>query len=263
MLEKDPSDRYQSPDELLQALLHLFDAEPPVRPSRRVRPPVESPAADTPPPWRMPALSAMPAAQRPAEPADPRAAAAGQYERAKVVMATDNQELTYAHELLVSCCRLDPDKTSYRKTLRQVGRALQREKRWGRWLAPMGALAAKAKLQYARAAGDHAKVLEYGEEVLALAPDDVATQLNMVEAARSLGLKKLSIWTLEELCKQDPEDTDLLRLLGRAYERDEETDKALSVWSAVLRLLPYDLEAGRKVDKLSIAGTLRRGSLGP
>jgi predicted Zn-dependent protease len=210
----------------------------------------------------MPADLPAPRPKRRTDTLDPKAAAAGQYERAKVVMTTDNQELTYAYELLVSCCRLDPDNTAYRKTLRQVGRALQREKRWGRLLAPMSTLAAKAKLKYAQAGGDHAKVLEYGEEVLAVSPDDVATQLAMVEAARSLGLKKLSIWTLEELCKQDPEDTDLLRLLARAYERDGEEETALKVWSAVLKLLPYDLEAGRKVDKLSIAGTLRRGHLG-
>src|SRR5262249_13382429 len=126
MLEKDPVDRYQSPAELLQALLHLHDSEPPVAPSqpkaRRAAP------AETPPPWRNPTPSRVPPPETAHEPVDPRVAAVGQYERAKVVLATDNQELRYAHELLVSCCHLDPGNTTFRKTLRQVGRALQREK---------------------------------------------------------------------------------------------------------------------------------------
>src|SRR5262249_40578256 len=156
--------------------------------------------------------------------------------------ATDNQELTYAHQLLVSCCRFDPVKTVYRKTLRAVGRAIQRDKRWGRWLAPVGIIAAKAKLKVAKTAGDYAKVLEYGEEVLALAADDVATHLSMVDAARSMGMNALAIWLLEEVCKQDPEDIDLLRLLGRAYEKADDTERALLIWNGVLKLKPYDLE---------------------
>jgi tRNA A-37 threonylcarbamoyl transferase component Bud32/tetratricopeptide (TPR) repeat protein len=258
MLEKDPADRYQSPEELLQALMHVEEGDPPVQPSRRKK--ARRPAAnDTPGDWRVPTRPVAPAAHRTVTAANPKELAAGQFERAKEVMATDNQELAYARELLVSCCRLDPAKIVYRRTLRHVGRAIERDKPWARWLAPVGALAAKAKLKVAQAAGDHAKVLEYGEEVLARMPGDVATQLNMVEAARSLEMPALSMWLLEEVCKQDTEDVDLLRLLGRAYEKDDEIEKAIHVWNGVLKLVPYDLEARRKLDKLSVDGTIRRG----
>jgi tRNA A-37 threonylcarbamoyl transferase component Bud32/tetratricopeptide (TPR) repeat protein len=266
MLEKDPADRFQSPTELLQALMHLGDEEAAVAPSRRRR--AGKPSSDdalVPGSWRNPTAFRPPpdvAREHFDAPVDPKVAAAGQYERAKVVMATDNQELTYAHELLASCCHLDPLNTTYRRTLRQVGRALVRQNRWGRWLAPMSVLAAKAKMKVAKAARDYLKVLEYGEEVLARAPEDVPTQLTMVNAARSLGFNELGIWILEQLCKQDPEDPTYLRLLGRTLEKEDQIDKALKVWSGVLKLVPYDLEAGRKVDKLSVAGTLRRGHLG-
>lgn len=261
MLEKDPADRYQSPAELIDALLHLQESEAPVAPSKR-RPPATPIPNDNPTPWRNPPMRVIPPPQTVADLPDPRTAAAGQYERARVVMATDNQELAYAHELLVSCCQLDPGNTKYRKTLRQVGRALTQEKRWKRWLAPVSAVAAKTKLNVAWAAGDHAKVLLHGEEVLAVSPEDVPTQITMFEAARALGLTKLGIWILSELCKQDPENPDYLRRLGRAYEKEDDTEMALKVWNGVLKLVPYDLEAGRKVDKLSIQGTLRRGHLG-
>jgi serine/threonine protein kinase len=261
MLEKDPVDRFQSPAELIEALLNLDEDEAPRAPSPRRRRP-KAPAADTPLPWRNPPERVFTRPQSLAEPADPRTAAAGQFERAKVVMATDNQELGYAHELLVSCCQLDPANTIYRKTLRAVGRTIQREKRWRRWLAPVGAVAAKAKLNMAWAAGDHAKVLIHGEEVLARSPEDVPTQLTMADSAHSLGFSKLEIWMLAELCKQDPENPDFLRRLAKTYEKDDNTEMALKVWNGVLKLLPYDLEAGRKIDKLSVQGTLRRGHLG-
>jgi serine/threonine protein kinase len=261
MLEKDAADRYQSPEELLRALMHIEEGAPPVRPSRRRNTPAAPVARETPGSWRIPTRPVLPSAEPVCTTADPKVLAAGQYERAKVVMSTDNQELAYAHQLLVSCCRLDPVKTVYRKTLRAVGRAIQQDKRWGRWLAPVGIIAAKAKLRVAKTAGDYAKVLEYGEEVLALAPDDVATHLSMVDAARSMGMNALAMWLLEEVCKQDPEDVDLLRLLGRAYEKADDTERALLIWNGVLKLKPYDLEASRKIDKLSIEGTLRRGHL--
>jgi serine/threonine protein kinase len=260
MLEKDPADRYQSPEELLRALMHLEEGDAPVQPSRRRRPKAD-PARETPGSWRIPTRPVVPTPEPVNVTANPKELAAGQYERAKVVMATDNQELSYAHELLVSCCRLDPTRTIYRKTLRTVGRALQREKAWGRWLAPVGAIAAKAKLKVARTTGDHVKALEYGEEVLALMPEDVATQLTMADSARSLGLPGLSLWILEELCKQDTEDVDLLRVLARAYEKAGDAEKAIHVWNGVLKLLPYDLETRRKLDKLTVEGTLRRRHL--
>jgi serine/threonine protein kinase len=261
MVEKDPADRYQSPQELLQALLHLQDPEPvPVAPSRRHARP--SSRADTEGPWRNPTPAALRSPHRVSEAADPLLAAAGQYERAMVVLATDNQDLAYTYELLVSCCHLDPGNTTYRKTLRQVGRALHLQKHWGRWLAPIGIIAAKAKLKLTRTAGDYYKALEYGEDVLALAPDDTATQLIMVDVARSLGLNGLAIWMLEELCKDNSRETDFLRMLGRAYEKEDNREMALKVWNGVLKLVPYDLEAGRKVDKLSVEGTLRRGHTG-
>jgi len=262
MLEKNPADRYQTPEELLRALLNLHQSDRSKTPAGRPTSPARSASADTPAPWRRPRATEPIEPAGPADHLDPRRAAAGQYERARVVLATDNQELAYAHQLLLSCCRLDPASIPYRKTLRQVGRALEQGRRWRRVLAPLRRLIGKAKIKIAETADEHLKVLEYGEEVLTLAPDDVSTHLAIAEAARALGLNKLGIWTLEELCKQDPENTDLLRILGRAYERDDEVDQALAIWNCVLRLVPYDLEAGRKVDKLSIHGTLRRGHLG-
>lgn len=270
MLEKDPTDRYQSPDELLQAFLSLH-SDPPSEPPHKLAPlpprPVSSTVAATEPTpmpraARRAASTVVPAAATVEISAEHRQAAAGQFERAKQVLATDNQDLAYAHQLLASCCRLDPANLAYRKTLRQVSHAVYAQSRIRRWFPSFGVWKTKAKLLAAKTARDPRKVLEHGEELLARAPEDAPTQFDLVDAAQSLGLVDTAIWMLEQLCKQDPENADWLRKLGKAYEKHDETAKALAVWNGVLKLVPYDLEASRKIDKLSVHNTIRRGSLG-
>ena len=47
-----------------------------------------------------------------------RRAAAGQFERAKQVLVSENYD--YAIQLLMTCCKLDPANLTYRQTLRQA-----------------------------------------------------------------------------------------------------------------------------------------------
>ena len=110
-----------------------------------------------------------------------RLAAAGQYERAREVLAVGDAE--YARHLLLSCCKLDPANLRYRQTLRQVkpapGGLL------GRCLSPFSKLATKARLKVAQRKGQHLQVLERGEEVIARAPGDIVAHLAMALAAEA------------------------------------------------------------------------------
>jgi serine/threonine protein kinase len=263
MLAKRPEDRYQTPADLLVALRALDAADPP------------APAPDRPPSEPAPAAPAAPPARRHPPPTrapdstsseilgisdDQRRVAASQFERAREVLATDNQEQTYAYELLVSCCKLDPANTTYRRALRLVGQELRGRAGLGRWLAPLAALAAKARLKAARHAGDHRKVLEHGEAVLARCPDDTATHLDMAEAAAGLNLPSLQVWLLEQACKQGPGEAEALRRLARAYERQNDFKKAIKLWQAVRKLLPDDIEAARQITALSAKDTIIRGN---
>src|SRR5439155_11186468 len=112
-----------------------------------------------------------------------RQVAAGQFERAQEVLVGYSQEKGYAYELLLSCCKLDPANLAYRRRLRQAAHEVRQRRGLGRWLAPLTALAAKTRLKAAKHAGDYRKVLVLGEQVLARYPDDVATQLDMADAA--------------------------------------------------------------------------------
>ncbi len=191
--------------------------------------------------------------------AEQRRAAAGQFERARQVLTTDNQRKDYAYQLLVSCCKLDPANVVYRKTLRQVGQDM-RQRGLGRWLAPINALASKAHLKAARNAGDYRKILEHGEEVLSWVPDDVTTHTEMAEAAARLGLPFLEVWLLEQACFRDPHNVEMLRSLASAYERLPDPEKALALWRAVEKLLPLDSEAAGKIKSLSGQRTPTQGT---
>jgi len=274
MLAKRPDDRYQTPAELLAALMDLSanrpassiptpqpeDSElgvpaPPVgentpAPRRRPRP------ADRLPPTR---VMDMGAADALGVSAEQRQVAAGQFERACEVLASDNQEKGYAYELLVSCCKLDPANTAYRRQLRQVGQELHRRQGLRRWLSPLTTLLSKTRLKAAKHARDHRKVLEHGEAVLARSPDDVATHLEMAEAAAGLDLPYLEIWLLDQARKQVPDSPEPMRRLAAAYEQQKELEKAIAVWEAVQKILPQDIEASRKINALSASNTISRG----
>jgi tetratricopeptide (TPR) repeat protein len=121
-------------------------------------------------------------------------------------------------------------------------------------------LPAKARLKAARHAGNHRKVLDYGERILAHSPEDVAAHLAMAEAAAALNLPHLQAWLLEQGCKEVPESRELLRPLALAYERQKEFEKAIAIWDRVRKVDPTDREAPRRINALSVKETLNRGS---
>src|SRR5262249_27466307 len=127
-------------------------------------------------------------------------AALGQFERARELLRGDGDR-DYALQLLLSCCKLDPSSTLYRKTLRDFVRATQ-GRRGGRWLGSLTTLPARSRLRSAKRAGQHRRVLEEGEELLTRAPDDLNTQLDMAESAEALGLTNLAAWMLESARQQ-------------------------------------------------------------
>jgi tRNA A-37 threonylcarbamoyl transferase component Bud32 len=243
MLAKQPEDRFQTPAELLEALRQLRGDEP-------------APAA---PP---PSLDEILLTERQPAPltgtaeitsaglldvsAEQGQAAATQFARACDILASGAPEKRYAYDLLLSCCKLDPANVAYRRKLR---RAIRRRK----GPAPSAGPDAAARLEAARRAADHRKVLDYGEEILVRSPDDLAAQLAMADAAAALGLTELQVWLLEQACKRGPRDAELLRRLARAYERQKDLGRALAAWRALRKVHPDDADAARR-----LAALLRR-----
>lgn len=199
----------------------------------------------------------------PPETADPPAkseqhqAAVGQFEYAKKMIDAGN--LDYAVQLLGSCVKLDPANHLYRHLLRRTQK-LRRDK-GGRsgWLAGPKSWGGRAKLKTLLKAGDYLKVLEQGEELVAVNPADVATHLDMAEAAGELGFLDLAIWILEQARHDKPGDLTLTLALARACEKRGRYGDAVALWAIVRKAEPDDVEAAEKVLTLAASETIARG----
>lgn len=264
LLAKGPQDRYQSAEELLR---QLEGATPPAQP-RSARPIAEA----TPPPRRRSrpvppptppsssddtALSATPSdAEAAPAPAGP---AAGQFERAKQVLATGNWE--YAYQLLLSCCRLEPENVTYRQALRKAQKA-RRIGQQGGWLSGLGKLKALARLKLARKTGDHKGALERVEDVLLCDPSHIGARLDLSASAEALGMMDLAIWALEEACETAPRDLNVRRARARLYEKQRDFAKAVALWEEIARDDPNDSEASTRARGLATAAALARARKG-
>jgi serine/threonine protein kinase len=298
MLAKRPEDRYQTPAGLLEDLKALADESGRPRPVRAaslrprhdepvplteerpgssddLTPPPEPPALDIssaeasqPTPFELPSRPPSSGSSL-VEPVrdDPAVlgmtleqvqAAAAQFDRAQEAAAKDN--LDYALDLLLSCCKLDPLTTAYRQKLREVGRLLARRKGRGGWFS---GLTARTRFKAARRAGDLRKVLELGEELLLRSPGDMKTHLDMATAADQLGLKRLAIWLLDQARLKDPGYLPVLRFLARIYEKLRDYQQAISTWELVKKAAPTDPEAFRKIHDLAANYTMARARYRP
>jgi serine/threonine-protein kinase len=264
MLAKRPDDRFQTPADLLDALLRLNSCEPstaggPVQvdgdsgvsipaSAGASESAVLSAMADHPPP---PTMVAPPtSAEVPGISAEQRQAAAARFEGAREVLATDKRARGEAYELLLDCCRLDPAQIPYRRALRRLGQELCRRGELDRVPSLPTAADAGHMFEAARQAGASRQVLEHGELVLVHSPQDVATHLGMAEAAARLNLAHLHVWLLKQACKQEPGNVDLLRRLARAHEQYKELGKAIAVWRVVRKGCPHDSEAATRIDAM-------------
>jgi tetratricopeptide (TPR) repeat protein len=188
---------------------------------------------------------------------DHRKVAVGQFERANQVIATGNYD--YGIRLLLSCCKLDPANLIYRQALRRTEKTKYNNNLRGSWLAWLTTWPVRARLKAARSRRDWLKVLEYGELVLVRNPWDTGAQADMADAADTLGLLDLAIWTLEQARQKNPRDFTLNRTLARLYEKRGNFTQAIALWELVRRAQPTDPEAMTKAKDLAANETIARG----
>jgi serine/threonine-protein kinase len=260
MLAKRPGDRYQTPAELLKDLASLERTgggngqnRAPGRPRDKTGSPLAPPQTSGSWPGRQ-TVQDLPSASP-----EQQQTAAGQFERAKQVLAVGNFD--YAIHLLLSCCQLEPANLTYRRLLRRSVKAqLKNHPPTGRSALRPDA-ATRAKFRAARAAHDSRKVLEAGEELLLRNPWDVPTLVEMAEAAENLGLLDLAIWLLEQVWKKDAPDLALSKALARLHEKRGNFARAIGLWEVVQKLDPADFDALRKARDLAATETITRGQL--
>jgi serine/threonine protein kinase len=288
MLAKKPQDRYQSPAEILDDLFRLDRGDTPSpalnaaaavkEEALRLQDETERPQRETGPGqgWRdaptqitirarPDGFSEMPVEPDGADsPAVPPAAnpehsriAAVQFVHAQQCIGIGNYD--YAIHLLLSCSKLHPGNLIYRQILRHMEEKQAQRGSRRRWFGWITTLALKAKLKAARKSREYVKVLERGEDILALRPNDVSTQLDMAEAAERLGFGSVALWLLEHVWGKKKNSLTVNRALARLYEKQGYYRQAAAVWKLVLKKNPTDPEAYHKTNDLAARDTIVRG----
>ncbi|MBY0232837.1 MAG: serine/threonine protein kinase [Gemmataceae bacterium] len=274
MLAKHPDDRFQTPDECIEALRSLADD-----PSfsrivlEDIEPGTEEPTrfdlrtAEAPPAPRKPAAPVKRTTTLPEMPAvadegdvlgvtpEQRQMAHQQFTHATEVVRGKGDP-AYALQLLLACVKLDPANTLYRKMLREVGR----EKTGGKagWFSSLTTLPARGRIKAARRNGEHRSVLEQGEELLVRVPGDIAIQLDMAASAQDLRMPSLARWLLEEARSHAPMDLSILRGLAAHYEERKLYAQAIEAWEQIKKADPSDTAAGTKIKDLAANETIAR-----
>jgi tetratricopeptide (TPR) repeat protein len=186
-----------------------------------------------------------------------RRVAAGQFERANEVLATGNHD--YAIQLLLTCCQLDPANLLYRKALRRTERIKYGNNLRGSRFALLTTSAARLRMKAAFRAGDHVRVLDQAEQILARNPWDLGALQAMAESFVAVGLLEQAIWALESARPKDPDNVKLNRSLARLYERRGDFQQAIKFWQRIRKADPVDVEAQQKVKDLAASDTIARG----
>jgi tetratricopeptide (TPR) repeat protein len=194
----------------------------------------------------------------PAPTPEHRRVAIARFERAQEVAATGNHD--YAIQLLLTCCKIDPANLIYRQKLRHTEKLKFHNNLRGSRLAFLTTSPSRTQLKAAKASRDYVKVLEHGEKVLVSNPWDVGTQMDMAEAADTLGLLDVAVWTLEQARQKDPEDTTVNRALARLYEKRGNFSQAIVLWELIRKADPTDAEAQHKAKDLAASDTIARGN---
>src|SRR5207253_734088 len=104
-----------------------------------------------------------------------------------------------------------PANIVYRQALRRAQKARFNDNLRGSWFALVTNSPAKARIRSAMKAREFLKVLEHGEDALVRNPWDTGVQMEMAEAARSVGQLDLAIWILEQAREKDSKDIKLNR----------------------------------------------------
>jgi tetratricopeptide (TPR) repeat protein len=189
--------------------------------------------------------------------AEHRRVAVGKFERANQVVATGNFD--YGIHLLLDCCKMDPSNLGYRQALRRTEKAKYRNNLRGSLFARLTSWSTRARMKASLGSRDYLKVLEHGERILMRNPWDVGAQMYMAEAAESLGLLDLAIWSLEQARQKQPFDPHLNRALARLYESRGNFTQAIALWELIHKVKPSDVEAKQKIKNLAADDTIARG----
>jgi len=199
----------------------------------------------------------QPAPPVPSPTADQRRIAQDSFTKAREAIA--NEQLDYAINLLLTCCRLDPANFFYRQSLRKTQKEKYDNNLRGSRFAFLTTPRLKGRVKAAKRNRDYLKALEHAEQVLCRNPWDLGTQLDMAEAFDALNLSDLAVFTLDQARQKYPKDATLNRALARQFEKRGDFKSAIVLWQLVKESNPTDVEAAHKAKDLAASDTIAKG----
>lgn len=168
----------------------------------------------------------------------------------------------YAIKMFQEAIKLDPLDLKFRQALRAVERL-----RFKNDPSKVGMLAGaklqpiRLRIRTAKGKGQWAHVLELCEEAFQSHPWDVGICTEASEAAVELKLTAMAQWLMESVQAQAANDANYWRHMARAYEANQNFQKAILCWERVKKLVPHDEEANHQMNALSASATIARSGL--
>jgi tetratricopeptide (TPR) repeat protein len=157
--------------------------------------------------------------------------------------AFERGNLDMAIELLFNCIEAGPGFLRARKFLRAA--EIQRlrkggQSKLGAQLAQVTGLPGYLKTLALLKTGKGEQALLAAEGLLRRAPLTTKFVILAADAAVAAGQTDAALMTLETALEQAPEDVDILRRLGHAYEQVEQWRKARDCYNTLINLRPHD-----------------------
>jgi hypothetical protein len=261
MLAKRPEERFQTPAELLEALL---------------APPASCATDAVPDAGRMPAMPSAAASPVPAGGANEKAPPAPERTASTtpaLVPAADEvvcRQLAYVRrlydqglyeqgvQLVLACCRRAPLLPEIYSLLIEgmtQGQQGLPARSWRTWLRGAGAWLG---WQLARCRKDWRRLLVWGAVWYAAFPQQWRIWLRMARAAEALQQDELALGFLLHVHQEREEEPAVQQALANYFERRGELEQALVHWKRLAQLRPQDIQAHKKLRDLAALQTMVR-----
>lgn len=165
------------------------------------------------------------------------------------LLALQEKNLDYAHEMFVECVSLDPSNLNYVEAL--IKNLLHKCPSSAKSSYPAPSFGDARLLKKALAQRDWLRALRLGLVLLKSNPWHITTLRCMAEACAGLHFNEVELVYLKQALDANPKDVDVNRHCARSLARMAQFDQAIACWHRVEQLAPKDREAPHMIVRLS------------
>ena len=174
--------------------------------------------------------------------------------------AVKTNNLDYAIDCYLKCAKFVPDNLAYRQHLRAVERKKFKDNGTGAAGAGLRTQPTKMSLKLARGRKKWQEVVELAEDILAVNPWDIDTQLEIVAACKEIGpeMHETGHWVASQAAA-GKDRADALIALADLCELRLMYGQAINALEVARKLAPDNTEVPARIRRLGAQDTLQRG----